>query len=99
MFLIYFLALIGALYLVEKMVSAIKLKDAKGEIIYILKLKGKTENIEYILRKLTMKMKWLQGRENKSIICIDSGIDEETLEVIKKLQKDNSMIKIVKSRR
>ena len=99
MFFIYFLAVVGLFSLIEKLVSLIKIKRNYGEIIYILKLQGKHENIEYILRKITNKMKWLQGNENKSIICIDKGIDSETLEIIRKLQKENSMIKIVKSRR
>ena len=99
MFFIYFFAVVGFLSLIEKMMAKIRIKGNCGELIYILKLQGKTENIEYIIRRITNKMKWLQGSENKSIICIDKGIDSETLEIIRKLQKDNSMIKIVKSRR
>lgn len=99
MFFFYFLAIVGFLSIIEKIISLIKFRCNYGELIYILKLQGKTENIEYIIRNITNKMKWLQGRENKSIICIDSGMDSETLRILEKLSEDNSMIKIIKSRR
>lgn len=99
LFILSFFALYGILSFVEKMILTYTSRGINGEIIYCIKMKGHIENAEDILRRISNKMKWLHGSENKSIICIDEGMDEETRYICEKYADDNSFIKIVFSRR
>lgn len=88
------LSIVGLVTIVKKLVMMI-LKCDEGNIITVIPIEGHCENIEYRIRCAYERANW--SAANSRIICLDKGMDKETLEICQKVC-DRFNIKIIRSR-
>lgn len=56
----------------------------KGKIVYVLPVSGHEEEAEMALRGAIHRLQWVPGKEEIHILCVNSGMDEETEAVCRK---------------
>ncbi|HEX3038559.1 MAG TPA: hypothetical protein VHO94_06165 [Oscillospiraceae bacterium] len=64
------------------------------EITMIVPIEGHEEDAEFILKSAAEKMRWMGGKEQKRLICIDCGMDDETKETCKMICNQYSFVEI-----
>jgi hypothetical protein len=71
------------------------LRPHRKQVMYmIVPLQGHNEEAEYILRCAAERVQWLGGTEEKMLICLDCGMDEETRSISDRLCRDYSFMSI-----
>lgn len=74
------------------------LKNKKEQrIITILPIRGRMEDVEYSIRQLLWKNKWINDSNFKYLILLDLGADDETASICNSICKDNLFIKFYNS--
>ena len=70
--------------------------DGKGEsgVMMIVPICGHNEEAEYLLRSAAAKTRWFSGPNNRRVICLDCGMDEETRAVCELISADYPFMEI-----
>ena len=63
------------------------------QIITVLPIRGKIEDVEYLIRQLMWNSNW--EKSSQIIILLDLGADDETVEICKNICKDNIALKFL----
>lgn len=74
------LAVVGAADLVRYVIYRLLRTKNSGRLYLILTLHGHEEGAEIMLASAIERLSWITG-ENKKVICVDCGMDEETRKV------------------
>lgn len=80
-------------WIVKKLVLFIIKPYKNEEYSVVIPIKGHSEDIEFTIRSIIAIFKWNDAR-NGNIICLDCGMDKETLCICKTLEKDTPFIKV-----
>ena len=97
--------LIGKLFLVFFLVLGLNetcrlllmwlLKPEKiAESVLLIPLSGHVEDAEYLLRGAAEPFRWEKHKQPRRFICVDGGMDRETLEICRCLQKELPFLEI-----
>lgn len=79
------LAAYGCAELILRLVARVFQPPAKAAGLYVLPLSGRCVGVEYTVRSLF-------ARQNLPVVILDRGVDEETREVIRRLQAEFSCL-------
>lgn len=60
----------------------------KGTILYILPVQDTVGETEIALRSVIHRLRTFSGKEEKRILCVDCGADEESAEICRKLMEN-----------
>lgn len=96
LFFVVFLSILGAVDLAKGGIEKIffgKKKTSTAEIK--IPIYGHCENIEFIIRKILFKYKWIKNIKNIKINIINNGADPETLRICNQLRKNHSNIHLI----
>ena len=75
-----------------KIITKNFLTGKKGtDIITVLPISGRIEDVEYLIRQLMWKSNW--EKTSQKLILLDLGADDETVGICKNLCKDNILLK------
>lgn len=88
------LLILGAVEAVRIFLRALLHTGKTGKIYFILAFRGHDEETELALRAAVQKLKWLGGGDEKKILCLDCGMDEETREICERLAEQYGIIEI-----
>ena len=88
------LLILGAVEAIRILLRALLRTQKTGKICFLLSFRGHEEEAELALRSAVQKMKWLGGREEKQILCLDGGMDEETREICERMAEQYGIIEI-----
>lgn len=64
--------------------------------ITILPIKGRIENVEYLIRNIIIKSAWEKNYSPQKIILVDMGSDSETLDICKAMCAENDILILCK---
>ncbi len=93
------LAIYGFVEIIKTIIGVNTYNFKNSDGIYLaLAVKNQEENIENFLRSLIFKI--LYGKENevKEIRVIDLNSEDGTLQILKKMENDNELVKVVDGR-
>lgn len=90
--LVAFLAIVGLTEVCRFLILWLLQPRKAGRMVVLLAVQGHDEEMEYRLKSVAEKMKWMNGTENKEIVCVDCGMDEETKTICEKICERNSFI-------
>ena len=86
------LAFFGVIELIKEIVNS-KMKEKENYIMLLVK--NEEDSIEGVIRKIILKIKSDKIQDVKKIIIIDLGSKDKTNEILKMLELDYDIIKIV----
>lgn len=69
-------------------------KTQKDPTFIIVPISGHDEEAELILRNAISKVRWLPFSDKKKVICLDLGMDDETLQICKIIAYEYDFIEI-----
>lgn len=75
------IVLLGLLLVTELMrivVLKILSPGAKETTVLVVPVGGGREDVEFLLRSAAHRVKWMGGRDDKRVVCLDCGMDDET---------------------
>ncbi|NLG93332.1 MAG: hypothetical protein GX485_07250 [Clostridiales bacterium] len=76
-----FLAILGAVEIIRSFISwTLRPQHHAGKLYLVLPIEGHDEEAEMLLESSIEKLKWIRGEE-KMLICLDRGMDEETRKI------------------
>ena len=87
------LAIIGLTEVIKFIIFKIQLKNNVGTLYLVISIEGHDESVEMKMESAIERLRWSPG-ENKKLICIDKGMDEETSMVCRILSHQNPGIEI-----
>ncbi len=87
------LAVVGAADLVRFLIYRTLRSKNPGKLYLILTISGHEEGAEVMLTSAIERLKWISGEEKK-LICIDDGMDEETRKVCGIISAQNPGVEI-----
>ena len=90
------LLILGAVEAIRIFLRALLHTGKTGKIYFILAFRGHDEEAELALRAAVQKLKWLGGGDEKRILCLDCGMDEETREICGHLQSSMALLRFGK---
>lgn len=79
--LLLFFAVLGIAECCRILTGFLLRPEGKGKVTMRLQFCGHNEEAEYILRSAIARMRWMNGSEEKEILCIDNGMDPETRKI------------------
>lgn len=88
------LLILGAVEAIRVFLRVLLRTGKVGKIYFILTFRGHEEEAELALRSAAQKLKWLGGTDEKHILCLDCGMDEETREICERLADQYGIIEI-----
>lgn len=88
------LLILGAVEAIRMVLRALLHTKKVGKICYLISFRGHDEEAELALRSAAQKLRWLGGREEKEILCLDCGMDGETREVCERMAEQYGIIEI-----
>lgn len=87
------LAVAGAADLVRYLAHWMMKSDNPGQLYLVVPIRGHEEGAEIMLTSALERLQWTAG-ENKKVICVDCGMDEETNKVCRIIAAHNPGIEI-----
>ncbi|MCY1714204.1 hypothetical protein [Caproiciproducens galactitolivorans] len=73
-----FLAILGAVEIVRSFIAwLLRPTHHAGKLYLVIPIEGHDEEAEMLLESGIEKLKWIRGEE-KTLVCLDKGMDEET---------------------
>ncbi len=66
----------------------------KGKIYFVFSFHGHEKEAEVALRGAVHRLRMYGGTEEKKVLCLDRGMDEETKRVCKLTARDTQMVEI-----
>ena len=64
------------------------------KITIVVSIHGHQEDAEFILRSAVEKVRWMGGPEQKQLICVDCGMDDETRKICQMISNQYSFVEI-----
>lgn len=92
--LIVFFLIVGLVDCCRVMVHWLLRPTGSGRVTMLLNFEGHNEEAEYILRSAAERICWMGGKEEKKILCVDRGMDQETREICERLAREYPFIYI-----
>lgn len=89
-----FLLVLGAVEAVRLVVFALLRTRKKGKVCFLLTFHGHEEEAEMALRAAVQRLKWMGGREEKQVLCLDCGMDEETRRICEAMAREYDIIEL-----
>lgn len=65
-----------------------------ADSILVIPMCGHVEDAEYLLRGAAESIRWEKHKRPRRFICVDGGMDRETKEICKHLQKELPFLEI-----
>ncbi len=93
--LLVLLAAFGLTEVVHLLVLKVIATGRSGQMVIIVPVAGHHEDIEYVLRSAAQRLKWMDGKEDAQIYCLDYGMDSETLRICRMVSADYGFMRIV----
>lgn len=87
------LAVAGAADLVRYLAHWLLKTDNPGKLYLVVPIQGHEEKAEMMLTSAIERLQWIAG-EDKKVICIDYGMDEETNKVCRIIAAQNPGLEI-----
>jgi hypothetical protein len=87
------LAVVGAADLVRFLMNRMLRTNNQGRLYLILTIHGHEEGAEIMLTSAIERLKWIAG-EDKKVICVDCGMDEETRKICRIISAQNHGVEI-----
>lgn len=66
----------------------------RGKLFWVLSFQGHDEEAELALKNALEHLRWLDSTQEKLVLCIDHGMDEETREVCRIVSSENLDVRI-----
>jgi hypothetical protein len=89
------LGLIGVTELVRLIVFWM-LSPGRGEkMLIVVPVTGHDEEAEFVLRSAAQRAKWMGGKDEKRVLCVDCGMDEETRRICETICREYRFMEIV----
>lgn len=88
------LSLYGCAELVRCIALRILKTDHSISPVLVLPVSGRCVNVEFIIRAAVSHSRWTSDSPGR-VLILDAGMDEETLEIVKKLCDDFSNISVI----
>lgn len=92
-----FLVIIGLTELSRVFIMWLYKPNFTETITMVVTMQGHDESAEFRLKSAIEKLRWMGGPEKKRLICIDSGMDEETREIAEKICEHYPFVEICSS--
>ena len=61
----------------------------QGKIFWVLSFQGHDDEAELSVKNAVEHLRWLDSTQEKQVLCIDRGMDEETREVCRIISREN----------
>ena len=87
------LAVVGAADLVRYLIYHMLNSNNHGKLYLILTMQGHEEGAEIMLTSAIERLKWIAG-EDKKVICVDFGMDEETGKICRIISAQNPGVEV-----
>lgn len=87
------LAIVGIADIFRTFIFWLLRTDNHGKLYLVISIHGHDEGAEIILSNGIERLKWING-EDKKLICLDKGMDEETRKVCGIISAQNSGVEI-----
>ena len=87
------LAIIGAAEIVRNIIFWMLRPSRPGKLYLVVSLEGHDEGAEMLLESAIERLKWIRGDE-KMLICLDNGMDEETNVVCRIISNRNPGVEV-----
>ncbi len=87
------LAVAGAADLVRYLAHWMLKSDNPGKLYLVVPIKGHEEGAEMMLTSAIERLQWIAG-EDKKVICMDCGMDEETRKVCRIIAAQNAGVEV-----
>lgn len=68
----------------------------RGKLFWVLSFKGTTAKRSSALKNALEHLRWLDSTQEKLVLCVDRGMDEETREVCRVVSRENLDVRICK---
>lgn len=91
--LISLLAVAGAADFVRYLAHWLLKSKCSGKLFVFVPVRGHNESAEYLLNGALERLDWVPGND-KQVICIDCGMDEETATVCRIISAQNPAVEI-----
>ena len=89
------LGLIGVTEVVRLIVFWM-LSPGRGEkMLIVVPVTGHDEEAEFVLRSAAQRVKWMGGKDEKRVLCVDCGMDEETRHICEAICREYRFMEIV----
>lgn len=88
------LAIIGFVDII-RMVVFVFLKTNNDGCVLVVPIQGHNEEAELLLRSAAAKVQWISWTNKQQAICLDLGMDEETLNICKMITEEYEFMKIL----
>ena len=88
LFFLIFTSLYGIISLIRLLAKRLFDKNKLANAVFLLPLKGHEEEIEYILRGLSL-------RGGGKIAVVDFGMDPETLEIVRQISEEDRKLSLL----
>lgn len=89
------LAIIGAVEIVRIIIFWMLRPSRPGKLYLVVSVEGHDEGAEMMLESAIERLKWIRGEE-KRLICLDKGMDEETNVVCRIISNRNPGVEVCK---
>lgn len=90
-----FLAIIG-LTEVFRLLAFHFAHPPSGKLFWVLSFQGHDGEAELALKNALEHLRWLDSTQEKLVLCVDRGMDEETREVCRVVSRENLDVRICK---
>ncbi len=94
-----FLLILGTVEAIRILLRALLRTRKTGKLCFLFVFRGHEEEAELVLRSAVQKLKWMGGRDEKQILCLDCGMDEETREICERMAEQYGVIEICAARK
>ena len=72
------------------------LSQGRGEkMLIVVPVTGRDEEAEFVLRSAAQRVKWMGGKDEKRVLCVDCGMEEETRRVCETICREYRFMEIV----
>ena len=66
----------------------------RGKLFWVLSFQGHDGEAELALKNALEHLRWLDSTQEKLVLCVDRGMDEETREVCRVVSRENLDVRI-----
>lgn len=88
------LAIIGVAELARWLWLYLLRSKKKGKIYFVFSFHGHEKEAEIALRGAVHRLRMYGGADEKKIICLDNGMDDETKQICDLTAKDTQMVEV-----
>lgn len=89
------LGLIGVTEVVRLIVFWMLSPGRGVKMLIVVPVFGHDEEAEFVLRSAAQRAKWMGGKDEKRVLCVDCGMDEETRHVCELVCREYRFMELV----